>query len=68
MVQDKAIDAEDAFHKAELQLKKTKQDLAIVKAKKDKDELDDYKYMLHKIEKVTGNRKTAEDVLKEVII
>ena len=45
-IQDKAIDAEDAFHKAEARLEKTRQDLSIVNAKKKVDQLDDYKFML----------------------
>ena len=49
-------------------MEKTQRALSIIKDKMEKDELNDYKYLRGKIEKIVGDKDAADDVLKEAII
>ena len=67
-IQEIAYDAEDAYRMAELKYKSTKADLELVRGKNKEDELDDYKFLRNKVQKVVGTKQAADEVLKEAII
>ena len=49
-------------------MEKTQRALSIIKEKQARDELQDYKYLRGKIEKIVGDKDAADDVLREAII
>lgn len=49
-------------------MEKTHRALTIVKGQQQNDELNDYKFLRSKIEKIVGDKDAADDVLKEAII
>ena len=65
---EKAENAQDAFNTTKARMEKTQRALSIIKEKMEKDELNDYKYLRGKIEKIVGDKDAADDVLKEAII
>ena len=65
---EKAENAQDAYNTTKARMEKTQRALSIIKDKMEKDELNDYKYLRGKIEKIVGDKDAADDVLKEAII
>ena len=56
------------MHMAETRMKRTKEELMVIKEKQKEDELHDFKYLREKLSKVVGSKDAAECVLKEAII
>ena len=56
------------MHMAEVRMKRSKEELMIIKEKQKEDELHDFKFLRNKLSKVVGSKDAAECVLKEAII
>ena len=56
------------MHMAEARMKKTKEELMVVKEKQKEDEEHDFKFLRDKVAKVVGSKDAAECVVKEAII
>ena len=65
---EKAQDAQNEYNTAKARMEKTQRALSIIKDKQKRDELQDYKYLRGKIEKIVGDKDAADDVLREAII
>ena len=56
------------MHMAEVRMKKTKEELLVIKEKQKEDEEHDFKFLRDKVAKVVGSKDAAECVVKEAII
>ena len=56
------------MHMAETRMKKTKEELLVIKEKQKEDEEHDFKFLRDKVAKVVGSKDAAECVVKEAII
>ena len=56
------------MHMAEARMKKTKEELQVIKEKQKEDEEHDFKFLRDKVAKVVGSKDAAECVVKEAII
>ena len=56
------------MHMAEVRMKRSKEELMVIKEKQKEDEIHDFKFLRNKLSKVVGSKDAAECVLKEAII
>ena len=63
-----AENAQNALHTAKAQLEKAQKAWTAAKAKKEGEDLEDYKMVRDQVQKVVGTRVAADEVMKETII
>ena len=56
------------MHMAETRMKRTKEELMVIKEKQKEDEEHDFKFLRDKVAKIVGSKDAAECVVKEAII
>ena len=56
------------MHMAEVRMKRSKEELMVIKEKQKEDEIHDFKFLRNKLSHVVGSKDAAECVLKEAII